>query len=196
MRAIESSIGWILVISIFVQACDSESTKERTAREQKARAEEQAQNKDKRNEIINALKTAHNADDTWDQGIGLSTWTVALQERIVRKPIVSSGILFDVSLGGDGKHYLHLIKLGAFEPRFDFFLSCSKPETLPTQTRNLPEYFFVAKVQSIRKDGRYRIIEYTDVFSEEGPLFTIRGECLEMRLNEERVRREQKAETR
>jgi hypothetical protein len=37
---------------------------------------------------------------------------------------------------------------------FDFFLTCSKPE--PRQMRGFPEYFFVAKVQSIRKDARYK----------------------------------------
>src|SRR4030095_10957926 len=135
MKLTKLSLWLILVASIFVQACDSERTQERTAGEQKARAEEQAQDKAKRNEIVDAFKTAHNADDTWDQGLGLSTWTIDLQERIVGKPIVSSGILVDVSLNQDGKHYLHLIKLGSGGPRFDFFLSCSKPETLPSQIR-------------------------------------------------------------
>jgi hypothetical protein len=136
--------GFWLIVSIFVEGCGSESTRERTAREQKARAEEQAEDDANRNEIINALKTAHNADDTWAQGIGMSTWTVDLQERLVGKPIVSSGILFDVSFGGDGKHYLHLIKWKILEPRFDFFLACSKPETLPTQTRSLRGRKFLA----------------------------------------------------
>jgi hypothetical protein len=51
----------------------------------------------------------------------------------------------------------------------------------------------VAKVQSVRKDGRYRPIEAMTGFSEEEPLFTVRGECLEMRLNEDQVRSDQKA---
>jgi hypothetical protein len=165
----------------------------REAREQKTREQEQiAQDKAERKAIIDALKEAQNADDTWDQGLRLSTWTADLQERMVGKPIVSSGILVDVSLGQDGKHYLHLIKSGVIGPRFDFFLSCSKPDP-PAQVRNPPEYFFVAKVQSVRKDARYTTSELMTGFSDEGPRFTIRGECLEMRLNEERVRREQKA---
>jgi hypothetical protein len=193
MRAIECFIGWILVVaSIFVQACDFEYSRERTAREEKARAERQAQDKAKRDEIIYALKAAHNGDDTWDQGVWLGTWSVALQDRMVGKPIVSSGILVDVFLEQDGKHYLHLRKGGIGEPRFDFFLSCSKPE-LNTQVRELPEYFFAAKVQSVRKEARYTAEELMLGFSNDGPGFTVRGECLETRLNEERVRREQKA---
>jgi hypothetical protein len=135
MKTIELSIGWILVVaSIFVHAC-GESPKEKAAREEKARAEARAQSEAKRNEIINALKAAYKADDTWQQGLGLSTWTVDLQEQILGKPIVSSGKLVDVSLGQDGKYYLHLINTD-YGPRLDFFLVCSNPKR-PTQVSAL-----------------------------------------------------------
>ena len=65
MKAIHCSIVWILVVSIFVHACDSERTQERTAKEQKTREQEQiAQDKAERKTIIDALKEAKNADDT------------------------------------------------------------------------------------------------------------------------------------
>lgn len=92
MRTIESSLVWILVVLVFVQACDRESFQEKPAREQKARQEQLAQQKAKRAEIISTLKQAQNGDDTWDQGLRMSTWTVDLQDRMLGKPIVSSGI--------------------------------------------------------------------------------------------------------
>jgi hypothetical protein len=182
----------MLTVLVCLQACNNESPTQKRTKEDKVRQERLAKEKAKRDEIIGALKKAQNADDTWDQNLRMSTWTLDLQDRMVGRPIVSSGFLVDVWLGQDGKHYLHLVKQGIIGPRFDFFLTCSKPEKLPTNVRSFPEYFFVAKVQSVRKDTRYTNTELMTGVSTEGPRFTVRGECLELRLNEERVRLDQK----
>jgi hypothetical protein len=99
MRTIERSLVWLLIGSVFLLACDSENGQRKAAKEQKAREERRAEDKVKRDEIISALKKSHAADDTWDKDIRLITWTLDLQERIIGKPIVSSGLLVDVWLG-------------------------------------------------------------------------------------------------
>lgn len=174
-----------------MQACDFESPHEESARKEKVRQERLAQEQAKRNEIIGALKKAYDADDSWDKGLGIKTWTVELQDRIVGRPIVSSGVLVDVWLGKDGKDHLHLIKSGVFGPRFDFFWTCPKPGRLAAT--GFPEYFFAAKVQSVQKEARYTPEDLmTGGLTTDGPRFILAGECLELRLNEEKIRLNQK----
>jgi hypothetical protein len=110
MKNIESDLVWLLLVCVLLPGCENQGARNAATGDQKIRQEQLAQQKAKRAEIISTLKQAQNADDTWDQGLRMSTWTVDLQDRMLGKPIVSSGILVDVWLGKDGKHYLHLIK--------------------------------------------------------------------------------------
>jgi hypothetical protein len=184
---------WILPFLCFLQSCESERSTRTTSKEEKAREERQAQKKARRDEIVNALGKSHNADHSWQNGLYASTWTVELQERLVGKPIVASGLLVDVSQGKDGKHHLHLVQgdLLGLGPSFEFFVTCAKPGKPPKNTRCFPEYFFVVKVHSVQKDSRYVVKEILTSGSDDGLRLTIRGDCLEVKINDERVRQEQ-----
>lgn len=121
MKTVLFSFAWALFALTYLQGCGDESRETKRSKDEKARQEQVAQQKAKRDEIVLALKKAYNADDTWDQGLRVSTWTVDLQDRILGRPIVSSGLLVDVWLGQGGKHYLHLVKGSIVGPHFDFF---------------------------------------------------------------------------
>jgi hypothetical protein len=73
-------------------------------------------------------------------------------------------------------------------PRIEFVLSCQKPEDLPKNLTTFPEYVFAAKVHSIRKDPRFAAEILKTGFSIEGPLFTVRGHCVELKINEKRLK--------
>jgi hypothetical protein len=189
---IASFFAWSLAILILVQACDNEISSQKTVKEQQVRQEQLAQDKTKLENFI-ALKEAYDADASWDKNLSITSWTVDLQARIVGRAIVSSAVLVDVYLGRDGKEHLHLIKGDFFGPRFDFFLTCPKPERLPANFTGFPEYFFAAKIQSVQKDARYNSSELATGFTTEGPHFVLGGECLELRLNQEKMKKAEEA---
>jgi hypothetical protein len=183
---------WVLAALVTLEACDTESPTLKKVQDEKVRQERLAQQENaKRDELMGALKKAYDADDSWGKGLGINnTWTVDLQDRLIGKPIVSFGFLVDVWRDQDNKHYLHLLNGSSVGVHYDFVLSCSKPQKLPESARTFPEYFFVAKVQSVRKDARYTNNQLMTGYTGETPSFTIRGECLEVRINEERLRRD------
>ena len=191
MKSIELTVLWVALILTGIPGCDNNGAQKRTAQEQKTTQDQHAQDKVKRDRIIDELKKAQNADDTWSQRIDSTTWTIDLQDRMIDKRIVSFGMLVDVARGQDNKLYLHFIQESISGPRYDFFLTCAKPEKLPENVRTPPEYFFVAKVQSLRKETQYPSNQRMTGYTTEKPRFTIRGDCVELRLNEERIRREQ-----
>jgi hypothetical protein len=185
-------VTWVLALFILLHGCDTESPTKRITEEEKTRQERQAQDKAKRDEIIGALKKSHGADDSWQEGVKMNTWTVDLQDRIVGKSIVASGFLVDVWLGKDGKHHLRFLDEPFLGPRYDFVLTCSKREQSFPNARSFPEYFFAARVHSVQKDARIGRQDLITGYSKDGPRFTIFGECLEVRLSDVWVHREQR----
>jgi hypothetical protein len=174
--------------------CDQSDrrTRER-GKDEEARKERIAEEKTARRDLILALMKTHGGNDVWEQSLNINTWTADLQERLSGQTIVSAAVLIDVWLGQDKKHQLHLIKEVSLDRKIEFFLSCQKPDTLPQNLTDLPEYVFAAKVHSVRKDQRLAAEILRTGFSNNGVVFTVRGECVELKLNENRIKRDQES---
>ena len=147
--------------------CDQSDrrTRER-GKDEEARKERIAEEKTARRDLILALMKTHSGNDVWEQSLNVNTWTADLQERLSGQTIVSAAVLIDVWLEQDNKHQLHLIKEVSLDRKIEFFLSCQKPDTLPQNLTDLPEYVFAAKVHSVRKDQSTPLNSSTQKLSE------------------------------
>jgi hypothetical protein len=191
---------YLLVVSTVAVApligCDQSDRRTRRDRgkDEQVRKERIAEEKAAQRDLILALMKTHGGNDAWEQSLNINTWTADLQERLSGQTIVSAAVLIDVWLGQDNKYQLHLIKEVSLDRKIEFFLSCQKPDTLPQNLTDLPEYVFAAKVHSVRKDQRLAAeILRTGFSNNNGVVFTVRGECVELKLNENRIKRDQES---
>jgi hypothetical protein len=199
---LRSGMRWLVIIllSSFVFAC-GESPKAVEEHQKKEREALRQQEHERRVQILNELKTAHNADDTWNEGV--VTWTADIQERLIRKdgrPIAGFAKLRDVEKWNDGYQvFLYSAESTHVGAGLQLVLKCNKPDN-PSQQMpgglflsRFPEYAFVARVHTVK---RHEVTDMAVSGGEEGRgepsldfriRFIAEGECLGLRVVEKKL---------